>query len=393
MAIDRAELDRLVDRVSAFVRDRVIPLERDPEAGGHGPSDRLARELRALARDAGLLCPQLGEAWGGMGLTMRQTSRVFRAAGYSPLGPVAMHVMAPDEGNMHLLAKVANPAQQEAYLAPLAAGDTRSAFLMTEPAEGNGAGSDPSMLRTTAMRDGEGWRLTGRKTFVTGGAGAAFGIVMAATTDGATMFLMPMDAPGVTIEQRIDSIDSATTEGHARIRLDDVSLPDDAVLGKVDAGFHYAQVRLAPARLTHCMRWLGGADRAQDIAVDYACRRRAFGKPLIDHEGVGFQLADNQIELRQAELMIDWCADILDGGETGIEESSMAKVTVSEGLYSVLDRCVQVMGATGVSGATIVEQLFREMRAFRIYDGPSEVHRWSLAKRIKRRGMAGMQAT
>jgi acyl-CoA dehydrogenase len=156
------------------------------------------------------------------------------------------------------------------------------------------------------------------------------------------------------------------------------------MLGASGEGFKYAQVRLSPARLSHCMRWLGCAIRAHEIASDYACRREAFGKKLIDHEGVGFMLAENMIDLQQSRLMIDWCADVLDGGSLGTVESSMAKVAVSEALYRVADRCVQVMGGTGVSGDTIVEQVFREIRAFRIYDGPTEVHKWSLAKKIKR---------
>jgi acyl-CoA dehydrogenase len=162
-------------------------------------------------------------------------------------------------------------------------------------------------------------------------------------------------------------------------------VPANQILGEEGRGFDYAQVRLAPARLTHCMRWWGTARRAHDIATEYACRRHAFGKPLIDHEGVGFMLADNEIDLKQAELMIDWCASVLDTGAKGTHESSMAKVAVSEALYRIADRCVQVLGGLGVTRDSVVEQAFREIRAFRIYDGPSEVHRWSLAKSIKRR--------
>ena len=156
------------------------------------------------------------------------------------------------------------------------------------------------------------------------------------------------------------------------------------MLGAAGEGFKYAQIRLSPARLSHCMRWLGSCIRAQEIATDYANRRMAFGKVLVDHEGVGFMLAENMIDLKQAELMIDWCASVLDTGSLGTVESSMAKVAVSEALMRVADRCVQVMGGTGVTDKTIVEQVFREVRAFRIYDGPTEVHKWSLAKKIKR---------
>jgi acyl-CoA dehydrogenase len=172
--------------------------------------------------------------------------------------------------------------------------------------------------------------------------------------------------------------------GHAEVAIENLRVPNDQVLGEVHQGFAYAQKRLAPARLTHCMRWLGACSRAQEIATSYALKRHAFGKLLIDHEGVGFMLADNLIELKQAELMIDWAAAELDAGGTGIAESSMTKVAVSESLFRIADRCVQIMGGTGVSGDTVVERIFRDVRAFRIYDGPSEVHRWSLAKRIKR---------
>jgi acyl-CoA dehydrogenase len=176
--------------------------------------------------------------------------------------------------------------------------------------------------------------------------------------------------------------------GHAQVLIDDLRVPQDQVLGEVDEGFRYAQVRLSPARLSHCMRWFGGVARADEIARAYATTRKAFGKLLIDHEGVGFMLAENLIDLQQAALMIDWCAGVLDGGSLSTAESSMAKVAVSDALFRVADRCVQILGGMGVSRDTIVEQVFREVRAFRIYDGPTEVHKWSLAKKIKRDTLA-----
>jgi acyl-CoA dehydrogenase len=198
------------------------------------------------------------------------------------------------------------------------------------------------------------------------------------------MFLARLPDPGFRIVRTIDSLDSSFTGGHGQIELAGLRVHRDDVLGDVGQGLRYAQIRLAPARLTHCMRWHGAVTRAQEIATDYAVRRQAFGKPLIDHEGVGFMLADNLIDLKQSELMIDWCARVLDTGAPGTAESSMAKAAVSEALYRVADRCVQVMGGTGVTHDTMVEQVFREIRAFRIYDGPTEVHKWSLAKKIKR---------
>jgi acyl-CoA dehydrogenase len=255
---------------------------------------------------------------------------------------------------------------------------------MTEPAAEGGAGSDPSMMQTTAHRDGAHWVIAGSKTFITGADGARVGIIMAKTGESATMFIVELPDPAVRIERVLDTIDNAMPGGHALIRLEGLKVPPDQILGEVDKGFKYAQVRLAPARLTHCMRWLGAATRCNEIAVDYAIKRKAFDRQIIDHEGVGFMLADNLIDLKQSELIIDWCADVLDTGASGTVESSMAKVAVSEALFRVADRCVQVMGGTGVTRETIVEQVFREIRAFRIYDGPTEVHKWSLVKKIKR---------
>ena len=369
-------------RVEHFVREVVLPYERDPRCGAHGPSDDLVRELRNLARTTGVLTPHI--LADGRHLSHRETSLVLQAAGLSPLGPVAVNVMAPDEGNMFLLGKAATAAQQERFLAPIVAGTARSSFFMTEPAEDGGAGSDPSMLQTTARRDGNHWLISGRKAFITGAEGAKVGIVMARADEGATMFLIDLPDPAVRIERVLDTIDSSMPGGHSIVAIDGLRVPADQMLGEPGAGFRLAQIRLSPARLTHCMRWLGSCRRAQEIATAYACRRHAFGKPLIDHEGVGFMLAENMIDLRQADLMIDWCAGILDAGALGTVESSMAKVAVSEALMRIADRCVQVMGGTGVSGDTIVEQVFREVRAFRIYDGPTEVHKWSLAKKIKR---------
>lgn len=377
----------IAERIERFVRDVVIPYEKDPRATAHGPTDELVTELRELAHEARLLTPHIGAD--GSHLSQRATALALQASGLSPLGPVALNVMAPDEGNMYLLGKVANDDQKHRFLTPLVNGEARSAFFMTEPAEDGGAGADPSMLQTTAIQDGERWIINGRKAFITGAVGASVGIVMARTDPGdgktaATMFLIDLPDPAVRVERVMETIDSSMPGGHSIVLLDNLSVSSDQILGAPHQGFRYAQVRLSPARLSHCMRWLGACRRAHEIASAYAVKRHAFGKPLIDHEGVGFMLADNLIELKQAELMIDWCAGVLDTGALGTTESSMTKVAVSEALFRIVDRCVQVLGGTGVSGDTVVEQIFREIRAFRIYDGPSEVHRWSLAKTIKR---------
>jgi acyl-CoA dehydrogenase len=206
---------------------------------------------------------------------------------------------------------------------------------------------------------------------------------MARMEDGtATMFLADMDQPGIYHERSMDTLDNCFTGGHGVLRFDNLRVPATDVLGEVGQGFRYAQIRLAPARLTHCMRWLGQARRAHDIALDYASRRHAFGKPLAEHEGVGFMLADNDIDLHTARLHIWHTAWLLDQGQKGGFESSRAKVACSEAEWRVVDRCVQILGGQGVTADTPVMRIFMDMRAFRIYDGPSEVHRWSMARKL-----------
>jgi acyl-CoA dehydrogenase len=390
MSVGAAKAAEIAARVEAFVRDVVVPYENDPRRDDHGPSDELVAELREKARAAGVLTPHILPD--GSHLSQRETATVLKASGLSPLGPVAVNTAAPDEGNMYLLGKVGSPEMKERFLKPMVEGRARSAFLMTEPAVEGGAGSDPSMMQTTAVQDGNHWVINGRKAFITGAQGAKVGIVMAKSTAGACMFLVDLPDPAIRIDRVLNTIDSSMPGGHAVLTIDNLRVPADQMLGQNGEGFKYAQVRLSPARLSHCMRWFGATKRANDIATAYAVRRQAFGKPLIDHEGVGFMLADNLIDLKQAELMIDWCADVLDTGVLGTAESSMAKVAVSEALFRVADRCVQTMGGTGVSGDTIVEQVFREIRAFRIYDGPTEVHKWSLARKIKRDALKALSA-
>jgi acyl-CoA dehydrogenase len=375
----------LVERVKDFVRDKVIPYENDSRCTAHGPTEALRKELNQLAREAGLLSLHVEPEWGGLGLSQSQRALVFEAAGYSVLGPIALNCAAPDEGNMHLLSLVATPQQKTQYLQPLAAGMHRSCFAMTEPSPG--AGADPGQLSTTAVWDGEAYVVSGRKWLITGAMDAGFMILMSQVvqgeqTVGATMFLVPLPHPAIRITRLIDSMDASFTGGHAEIEIEGLRLQPSDVLGEVGQGFRYAQVRLAPARLTHCMRWLGAAQRAHDIAVGYANQRTAFGKTIGKHQGIGFQLADNFMDLHVARLVTRHAAAVLDQGDKGSLESSRAKVIVSEALYRVADRCVQVMGGMGLTTDTAIGQIFRELRAFRIYDGPSEVHRWSMARKI-----------
>jgi acyl-CoA dehydrogenase len=381
-------------RVEAFVREVVVPYEKDKRRDHHGaPTDELVMEMRELARAAGVLTPHILSD--GAHLTQVETAYVLIRSGLSPLGPLAVNTMAPDEGNMYLLSHVGSDHLKSKFLEPMVAGKVRSAFFMTEPALEGGAGSDPSMMKTTCRRDGNEWVINGRKAFITGAEGAGIGIVMAKSEDpdslgGACMFLVDLPDEAIHIDAIPNTIDNSMPGSHATLTITNLRVPADQMLGDPGEGFKYAQVRLSPARLSHCMRWLGCCIRAHEIATDYACRREAFGKTLIDHEGVGFMLAENKILIKQCELMIDWCASVLDTGSLGTVESSMAKVSVSEGMMKIADNCVQVMGGMGVTDLTIVEQVFREIRAFRIYDGPTEVHKWSLAKKIKREWREGL---
>jgi acyl-CoA dehydrogenase len=376
------DLRALQERTRRFIADEILPLEKEVPRDAHGPSDALRRELVGRARAAGLLTPHASREMGGLGLNHIGKAVVFEEAGYSWLGPVALNIHAPDEGNIHLLEEVATAAQKERWLRPQVAGRTRSCFAMTEP---DGAGSDPAMLQTLAVRDGDDFVITGRKWFITGAEGADYVIVMARMEDGsATMFLADMDAPGIRLERQMEAMDACFTGGHGVLAFEGLRVPAADVLGEVGQGFRYAQVRLAPARLTHCMRWLGQARRAHDVALAYARRRVAFGKPLAEHEGVGFMLADNDIDLHTARLHIWHTAWLLDQGGRGNFESSRAKVTCSEAQWRVVDRCVQILGGQGVTAETPVMRIFMDLRAFRIYDGPNEVHRWSMARRLVR---------
>ncbi len=375
------EIQELRDRTRQFIAEQIIPLENDERQSSHGPSEALRRELVARARTAGLLTPHASREMGGLGLSHVAKAAVFEEAGYSWLGPTALNIHAPDEGNIHLMEEVATPAQKERWLRPQVAGHIRSCFAMTEPSPG--AGADPSMLATTAVRDGDGYRINGVKWFITGAEGADYAIIMARMEDGsATMFLSDMDAPGIVLERSMDAMDACFTGGHGVLRFDNLRVPASHVLGEIGKGFRYAQVRLAPARLTHCMRWLGQARRAHDAALAYTRRRQAFGKPLAEHEGVGFMLADNDMDLHTARLHIWHTAWLLDQGEKCNFESSRAKVVCSEAQWRVVDRSVQMLGGSGVTSESPVMRIFTDMRAFRIYDGPSEVHRWSMARKL-----------
>lgn len=382
-----AELAEQAEQIRGFVTEQVVPYETDPRLTRHGPTEELRTELVERARAAGLLTFQAPRRFGGREPSHREQAVLFEAAGWSTLGPIALNCAAPDEGNMFLLSKIANAEQAAEFLVPVIDGRQRSVFAMTEP---GGAGSDPNQLSTSATFDGSDYVINGLKWLITGANRARTWIIMARVEanphgpDGPTLFLCDGDTPGIVLERVMDTMDRNYVEGHGVVRFTDLRLPASAVLGEVGQALRYAQLRLAPARLTHCMRWLGAASRAQAIAVAHARERTAFGKPIGEHQGVGFLLADNEIALQQCRLAIWWACWTLDTGAKGRHESSMVKASVSEELFKVADRCVQVLGGIGISDETPVGMIFSDIRAFRLYDGPTEVHKYAIARQLLR---------
>jgi acyl-CoA dehydrogenase len=370
------------EKVRQFLDEEVIPREGelDLEVGN---LEALRGELQARAKRAGIFLPHLPEELGGLGLNWRQTAVVLEEAGRSLLGPQALNAAAPDEANMHLLYHAGDKAQRTRYLEPLVEGEIRSCFAMTEPAPG--AGSDPSLLSSTAKRKSGKWAINGNKWFITGADGAEFAIVLVQTPEGPTMFLVETDNPGFRIERNIPTMDELMPGGHAQIELDDCVVNDDAVLGEVGKGFEYAQIRLGPARLTHCMRWLGVAVRSMEIATRYALERESFDNKLSEHQAVQWMVADSHTEMYAARLAIWHTAWKLDRGDRAKQEVAMTKVLVSETVDRVVDRALQICGALGVSEDTPLSRFYREVRPFRIYDGPNEIHRGSIARRVFKR--------
>ncbi|MGS2810354.1 acyl-CoA dehydrogenase family protein [Nocardia sp. MW-W600-9] len=389
MAIDLShppEVQRLAERTRAFIRDRVLPLEdaHDGDITAAG-GEALRVELQREAREAGVFAPHAPIEYGGHGLGMSDRAPIFEEAGYSLFGSTALNIAAPDEGNVHMLAHIADPEQKQQFLAPLADGTVRSAFAMTEPAPG--AGSDPSALATRAVRAEGGWRINGHKWFITGADGAGFFIIMARTSGepgdrgGATMFLAPADTAGIRVGRHIDTLDRSMLGGHCEVFFEDLLVPDSAVLGAVDRGFEYAQVRLGPARMTHVMRWLGAARRGHDVAVDRVAQRRGFGSRLGDLGMIQQMIADNEIDIAATRALLTRACWELDRGESAANATSIAKTYAAEATFRIIDRSMQMCGGLGVAADLPLARLSREVRPFRIYDGPSEVHRWAIAKR------------
>jgi len=374
--------------VTAFVRERVLPIEADRANWDEHENIRedVRDRLRAEVRSRGLWAPQVPKALGGQGLPMVGLAACYEAMNESIFGPACFNCAAPDDGNMQLLAKVATPAQQERFLAPLVAGRARSAFAMTEPHPGSG--SDPAMTLTTAVRRGDRWVVHGRKWFITGAEGAEVLILVAKTSDdprkGLTAFLHHRDDPGWRIERRIPIMGPEEHGGHCELVYDGIEIPDGHRLMNVGDGLKVTQIRLGTARLTHCMRWLGLAKRSLAIALDYTdVRMASAGRRLADLDSVRGLLGEAAMQIEIGRLLTMRAARKLDLGDFARKEVSMAKVVVADALHKAVDTAIQLNGARGYSQDTVLEWIYRYARQARLVDGASEVHKAVLARYLR----------
>lgn len=386
-------LEDIRRRTRDFVDTHILPVEAD--RANWDDHDNIAdaplQALRARARAAGLWCPQVPQALGGMGLPVTGRAVMYEEANRSIFGPAVFNCAAPDDGNMDILARVGTPDQQARWLAPLVAGAVRSSFVMTEPAPGGG--SDLGMIGTTAVRHGDVWRVTGRKWFITGAEGAAHFILIARTDPNPdekrrhlTAFLFHRDQPGWKILRRIAIMGPEEHGGHCELEFDGLEIPDENRLMGVGDGLKVTQIRLGTARLTHCMRWLGLAKRAMAEAQAYVDAREGFGIRLADRESVRLMLGGVALNIQIGRLLTMNAAWALDQGSHARKEVSMAKLHVADTLHQAADVAIQLNGARGYSRDTVLEWIYRYARQARLVDGASEVHRMVLADAYAREG-------
>lgn len=378
------EIRQYQQRIRAFVAEHVLPLERDPAAYEEHENIRLDRleELRAKARAAGLWALQMPRERGGQGLPVVGMAACYEEMNRSIFGPVVFNSAAPDDGNMIVLNKIASEAQKDRWLQPIIDGRVRSAFAMTEPMPG--AGSDPSMMLTTAEPHDSHWVIRGRKWFITGAGEASHFILLARTGDdkrkGVTAFLFHRDQPGWRILRRIPIMGPEEHGGHCELLFEGLEIPDENRLLAVGEGLKVAQIRLGTARLTHCMRWLGLAKRCLEIASDYVSQRESGGRKLAEHQIVQRSLGDVAMQIEIGRLLTMRAAVLLDRGDFARKHISMAKVAVADTLHLAADTAIQLCGARGYSKDTVLEWIYRYARQARLVDGASEVHKTVLAR-------------
>ena len=384
------EIEDIRVRTRAFIAEHVMPLEADPANFDAHENIRLEalESVRARAKAAGLWAPQAPKDYGGMGLPIVGWAAMYVDANRSIFGPVALNCAAPDDGNMNLLAKTGTPEQKDKWLRPIVEGSVRSSFVMTEPHPGSG--SDPSMMLTRAEAKNDCYIIYGRKWFITGAAEASHFILIARTSDdvrrGLTAFLFHKDQPGWRIVRRIPIMGPEEHGGHCELEFDGLEIPAENVLMQVGDGLRATQIRLGPARLTHCMRWLGLAKRCMEIAQAYVERREGFGLKLADRESVQIKLGEVAREISIGRLLVMHAAWLLDAGSRARKEVSMAKVQVADTLHLASDVAIQLNGARGYSKDTVLEWIYRYARQARLVDGASEVHAMVLARSMRQKG-------
>ncbi len=386
------EIEDFRKRIRAFVANHILPLESDPASYDEGENiaEDLLRTLRAKARDEGLWALSMPQDRGGQGLDTVGMAACYEEMARSIFGPVVFNAAAPDDGNMVVLNKVGSEAQKDRWLQPIIDGRARSSIVMTEPHPG--AGSDPAgMMRTTATQDGDNWIIKGHKWFITGAEAAQHFILVARTgkdaRKGLTAFMFDRDQPGWDITRRIPILGPEEHGGHCELKFHDLEIPDENRLLGVGDGLKVVQIRLGTARLTHCMRWLGMAKRALEIAGEYVTEREAFGQKLIERESIQMKLGQAAMAIHTGRLLVVNAAWKLDQGDFARKEVSMAKVAVADTLHQAVDTAIQLCGAKGYSKDTLLEWMYRYARQARLVDGASEVHEMVLARFFGEEGL------
>jgi acyl-CoA dehydrogenase len=376
------EVTAVRERVRTFMRDEVAATEKRMRTEGNWRKGYA--ELRTRAKEAGLWAPHMPREFGGMGLGPLAMAFVSAECGRTMMGAYVLNCHAPDEGNMHTMLHHATPEQKEKWLRPLVNGEVRSCFAMTEPEV---AGSDPTGIQTHAERQGDQWVLNGHKWFTSGARGAAFAIVIARTDPDAdppqarnTAFIVPCDTPGFEIVRDIETM--AGHGNHCEIKLTDVRVPNENVLGGRGNGHRLGQARLGPARLAHCMRWLGQAENVLEIMTRRAMERRLHGGVLADKQLIQAMIAESTLELYAGKLMVLHAAYLIETGKPFRQEVSMAKHHVANMLWKVIDRAIQVHGALGYSTDSPLESMMRHARSARLVDGADEVHLSQIALHV-----------
>jgi len=388
MAIDFSfpeEVQQVVARVRQFCNEVVRPAQEKIEASGES-RDVLVEQIvhmRKLAREWGLWLPHMPEEYGGMGLGHVAMAAVSAEAAKTGFGPFAMNAQAPDEGNMHTLHHWATPEQKQKYLKPLCDGRIRSCFAMTEPEV---AGSDPTLIQTKARLEGDEWVIDGHKWFISGARGARFAILIARTEDDPELpqaansaFLVDIPSEGWEVVRDIETMSGS--HNHCEIRLRGLRVPQANLLGGRGQGHLLGQYRLGPARLAHCMRWIGQAETALEMTIERALNRFAHGSLLAEKQGIQWMIADSTMELYQSKLMVLHAAYRIDRGLDFKSEVSMAKHFVANALNRIIDRAIQVHGALGYSQDTPLAKMATQARWARFADGADEVHQWRIAQR------------